>query len=95
MKLNPEVFYPSPKVTSAVVQIEALKLPKYDANLSDLEKVVAMAFNQRRKMLRSSLKSLTPDIEKILTFLKIDPAARAENLTIEEFCLLARHLNVS
>ena len=95
MKLNPEVFYPSPKVTSAVVQIEALKLPKYDANLSDLEKVVAMAFNQRRKMLRSSLKSLTPDIEKILTDLKIDPAARAENLTIEEFCLLASHLNVS
>ena len=64
MKLNPEVFYPPPKVTSAVVQIEALKLPNFDANLSNLEKVVATAFNQRRKMLRSSLKSLTPNVKK-------------------------------
>ena len=95
MKLNPEVFYPSPKVTSAVVHIEALKSPNYDTKLSSLEKVVATAFNQRRKMLRSSLKSLTPNIEKILTDSKIDPARRAENLTIEEFCLLANHLRVN
>ena len=94
MKLNPEVFYPSPKVTSAVVQIEALKSPNYDANLNNLEKVVATAFNQRRKMLRSSLKSLTPNIQKTLKDLKIDPAARAENLTIEQFCLLANHISV-
>jgi 16S rRNA (adenine1518-N6/adenine1519-N6)-dimethyltransferase len=95
MKLNSEVFYPPPKVTSAVVQIEALQKPKYNTRLSNLEKVVAVAFNQRRKMLRSSLKSLTPDVEKILTDLKLDPTARAENLTIEEFCLLANHIKVS
>ena len=95
MKLNPEVFYPPPKVISAVVQIEALQTPKYNTCLSNLEKVVAAAFNQRRKMLRSSLKSLTPDVEKILTDLKLDPTARAENLTIEEFCLLANHIKVS
>ena len=95
MKLSPEVFYPSPKVISAVVQIEALKSPNYDANLSNLEKVVAIAFNQRRKMLRSSLRVLAPDIEKILKELKIDPVARAENLTIKEFCILANHLKIS
>jgi len=95
MKLNPEVFYPSPKVRSAVVHLEVLKSPVYDANLSNLEKVVAMAFNQRRKMLRSSLKSLTPNIEKILTDLKMDPKVRAESLTIKEFCLLANHIKVS
>ena len=95
MKLKPEIFFPPPKVTSAVVQIEALKSPNYDADLSNLEKVVATAFNQRRKMLRSSLKSLTPNVEKILTDLEIDPAARAENLTIEEFCLLANYLRVN
>ena len=94
MKLNPEIFYPPPKVTSAVVQIEALKSPNYDANLSNLEKVVATAFNQRRKMLRSSLKNLEPNMEKILKHLKIDPAARAENLTVEEFCLIANYLKV-
>ena len=94
MKLNPEVFYPAPKVTSAVVQIEALTSPNYDADLGNLEKVVATAFNQRRKMLRSSLKSLAPNVEKILKDLNIDPAERAENLTVEEFCLLANHLMV-
>ena len=95
MKLNPEVFYPPPKVTSAVIQIEALQEPRFNTSLSNLEKVVATAFNQRRKMLRSSLKSLTPDVEKILTELELDPKDRAENLTIEEFCLLANHIKVS
>jgi 16S rRNA (adenine1518-N6/adenine1519-N6)-dimethyltransferase len=95
MKLNPEVFYPPPKVTSAVVQIEALQSPSYNTSLSNLEKVVAAAFNQRRKMLRSSLKSLIPDAEELLFNLKLDPTARAENLTIEEFCLLANHIKVS
>ena len=46
-------------------------------------------------MLRSSLKSLTPDVEEILINLKLDPTARAENLTIEEFCLLANHIKES
>ena len=95
MKLNPEVFYPPPKVTSAVVQIEALQKPSYNTSLGPLEKVVAAAFNQRRKMLRSSLKGLTPDIEQLLFNLKLDPTARAENLTIEEFCLLANHIKAS
>ena len=45
-------------------------------------------------MLRSSLKSLAPNVEKILKDLNIDPAERAENLTVEEFCLLANHLMV-
>ena len=94
MKLNPEVFYPPPKVTSAVVHIEALKSPKFEANLTSLEKVVAMAFNQRRKMLRSSLKKLSPNIEKILTDLNIDPAERAENLSIEEYCLITNNLEI-
>jgi 16S rRNA (adenine1518-N6/adenine1519-N6)-dimethyltransferase len=95
MRLNAEVFYPPPKVTSAVVQIEALQSPSYNTSLSNLEKVVAAAFNQRRKMLRSSLKSLNPNIEELLFNLKLDPTARAENLTIEEFCLLANHIKVS
>ena len=95
MKINPEVFYPHPKVTSAVVQLEALESPKYSTNLLDLEKVIAKAFSQRRKMLRSSLKNLAPNLERILADLRIDPSARAENLTIEEFCLLANHLKIS
>ena len=95
MKLNPEVFFPPPKVTSAVVQLEAVAQPKYKSNLDDLEIVVATAFNQRRKMLRSSLKKITPDIETILKDIDIDPSLRAEDLTIEKFCLIANKLNLT
>ena len=95
MKLNPEVFFPTPKVTSAVVQLEALTEPKYKSNLDDLEIVVATAFNQRRKMLRSSLKKITPDIETILKDIGIDSSLRAEDLTIEQFCLIANKLNLT
>ena len=93
MKLNPEVFFPPPKVTSAVVKLEALAVPKYKSKLDGLERVVATAFNQRRKMLRSSLKKLTPDIETLLENIDIDPSLRAEDLTIEQFCLISNKLN--
>ena len=53
-----------------------------------MEMVTAKAFGQRRKMLRSSLKSLNIN----LLPLGIDPKARAENLTLEEYCLLAESL---
>ena len=89
------MFFPPPKVTSAVVQLEALAEPKYKSNLHDLEIVVATAFNQRRKMLRSSLKKITPDIETILKDIDIDPSLRAEDLTIEKFCLIANKLNLT
>ena len=95
MKLNPEVFFPPPKVMSPVVQLEALAVPKYKSKLDGLEIVVATAFNQRRKMLRTSLKKIIPDIETILKNIDIDPSLRAENLTIEQFCLLSNKLNLN
>ncbi len=95
LKLNPEVFFPPPKVTSAVVQLEALAEPRYKSSLDGLEKVVATAFNQRRKMLRTSLKKITPDITAKLKEIDIDPSSRAEDLTIEQFCLISNKLNLS
>ena len=95
MKLNPEVFFPPPKVTSAVVQLEALAEPKYKSKLDGLQLVVATAFSQRRKMLRSSLKKIKPDIETILKNIDIDPSLRAEDLTIEQFCLISNKLNLT
>ncbi len=76
------------------VNVYSYRQPKYKSNLDDLEIVVATAFNQRRKMLRSSLKKITPDIETILKDIDVDPSLRAEDLTIEKFCLIANKLNL-
>ena len=93
MELPPEAFTPAPKVHSAVVHFTALPEPRYPANPKTLERVVAAAFNQRRKMLRASLKGQHPNIQNIMQTVGIDPTKRAENLSLEEFCALARQLD--
>ena len=92
MELPPEAFTPPPKVHSAVVHLEALAAPRFPAPAGLLSSTVAMAFNQRRKMLRSSLKSAAPDIEKALRDAGLEPTARAEEISLEGFCALARRL---
>ncbi|MCY0094496.1 16S rRNA (adenine(1518)-N(6)/adenine(1519)-N(6))-dimethyltransferase RsmA [Hoeflea ulvae] len=85
----PEAFTPPPKVTSSVVQLEPLAkhLP---CQLDKLERVTQAAFGQRRKMLRQSLKPLGG--EALLDKVGIDASRRAETLSVEEFCALARAL---
>ncbi|WP_282062058.1 16S rRNA (adenine(1518)-N(6)/adenine(1519)-N(6))-dimethyltransferase RsmA [Roseobacter litoralis] len=90
MQLPPEAFTPPPKVSSSVVHITALLAPRYPADANVLSKVVAMAFNQRRKMLRAALKGLGPDIEDRLQAAGIKPTERAERVSLEGFCALAR-----
>jgi 16S rRNA (adenine1518-N6/adenine1519-N6)-dimethyltransferase len=90
MTLPPEAFTPAPKVHSAVVQLTALPGPRFPCDFRILQRVTAMAFNQRRKMLRSSLKGLRPNIETVLETVSIPPTARAEEIGLEQFCALAR-----
>jgi len=92
MELPPEAFTPPPKVHSAVVHLEALAEPRFPAPAGLLSSTVAMAFNQRRKMLRSSLKSAAPDIETALRDAGLEPTARAEEISLDGFCALARRL---
>ena len=92
MELPPEAFTPAPKVRSAVVHLKALDAPRYPADSDTLKNVVARAFNQRRKMLRASLKGLAPDIEDRLTAVGLSPTDRAENVDLERFCAMARAL---
>lgn len=92
MELPPEAFTPPPKVHSAVVHFDALPEPRFPAPAGLLTSTVAMAFNQRRKMLRSSLKSASPNIENVLRDAGIKPTARAEEISLEGFCALARGL---
>jgi 16S rRNA (adenine1518-N6/adenine1519-N6)-dimethyltransferase len=90
MTLPPEAFSPPPKVHSAVVHLTALPEPRFPAQPHLLERVVAKAFNQRRKMLRAALKGLAPDIEDRLLAAGIKPTERAEQVPLEAFCALAR-----
>ncbi len=90
MTLPPEAFTPAPKVHSAVVHLTALPEPRFPCDFAVLQRVTAMAFNQRRKMLRSSLKGLCPDVEAVLESVAIPPTARAEEIGLEQFCALAR-----
>ncbi|MCB1408540.1 MAG: 16S rRNA (adenine(1518)-N(6)/adenine(1519)-N(6))-dimethyltransferase RsmA [Rhodobacter sp.] len=93
LTLPPSAFTPPPKIDSAVVHLTALPQPRYPAPAKLLERVVAAAFNQRRKMLRAALKSLDPQIEGRLDRLGIAPTARAEEIGLEQFCALARDLD--
>ena len=88
--VSPRAFTPPPKITSSVVRIEPLAEPMAVAELRDLEKVTEAAFGQRRKMLRQSLKQLTPDAETLLNVAGVDPTARPEQLSVAEFASLAR-----
>ncbi len=54
-------------------------------SIEKLEKTCKVMFNYRRKKIKTNLKKMFPDIEKILTEIKIDPDARAESLSVEEF----------
>ncbi|QCO56711.1 16S rRNA (adenine(1518)-N(6)/adenine(1519)-N(6))-dimethyltransferase RsmA (plasmid) [Pseudorhodobacter turbinis] len=89
LTLPPEAFSPAPKVHSAVVHLTRLEAPRYPANGAMLSRITAMAFNQRRKMLRSSLKAMGPDIEARLEAVGIAPTARAEEISLEKFCALS------
>jgi len=86
----PRAFVPPPKVTSTVVQLTPRAEPLAPCRMQDLERVTAAAFGQRRKMLRGSLRALTPAPEGLLEAAGIDPTARAEELSVEQFCMLAR-----
>jgi 16S rRNA (adenine1518-N6/adenine1519-N6)-dimethyltransferase len=83
-------FTPPPKVTSTVVQLVPRPSPLAPADPAVLQRVTAAAFGQRRKMVRTSLKSLPVDSAVLLAEAGIDGTARAETLTIENFCALAR-----
>ena len=87
--LPKKAFIPPPKVISTVIELKPRPNPLAKAQFESLEAVTAAAFGQRRKMLRSSLKSLHINPAKA----GIDPTRRAEELMPEEFCALARLIN--
>jgi len=88
--LPAEAFVPPPKVASSVVRLTPRAEPLAPAEMATLERVTAAAFGQRRKMVRSSLKTLRGDTAALLGAAGIEPTARAEDLPVEAFCAIAR-----
>ena len=86
----PRAFVPPPTVTSSVVHVVPRLEPLAPAAKPALERVTAAAFGQRRKMLRTSLKKLGMPIRPLLEQAGVAATARAEELTVAEFCSLAR-----
>ncbi|MDP2122959.1 MAG: 16S rRNA (adenine(1518)-N(6)/adenine(1519)-N(6))-dimethyltransferase RsmA [Parvibaculum sp.] len=83
-------FTPPPSVTSSIVELVPRDTPLAPADPRALETVVAAAFGQRRKMLRASLRSLGRDPASMIEAAGVLPTQRAEELTVEQFCALAR-----
>ena len=85
-------FTPPPKVESTLVHFEALKEPKFPAEVEVLEFVVSKAFNQRRKMLRGALKGYFQNVEEGLVSIGVLPTKRAEDITVQEYCAMSQIL---
>jgi 16S rRNA (adenine1518-N6/adenine1519-N6)-dimethyltransferase len=92
MNVEPEAFIPPPKVRSAVIRMQRNTVDRLPCDETLFFRVVKTAFNQRRKMLRSSLKAWGNNIEDQLLSAGIQPTQRAEEISLEGFCALARAL---
>lgn len=88
--LPARAFTPPPKVASAVVHFDVYPEPPHPADWEAMETVVAAAFGQRRKMLRSALRTLPVPAGELLARAGIAPDARAETLDVAAFATLAR-----
>jgi len=91
MSINRSAFVPPPKVTSAVVHIFPIDSPQ-GVDPGVMQRLTEAAFGQRRKMLRSSLKTF-PGATEAAESLEIDLQRRAETLSVDEFITLARALS--
>jgi 16S rRNA (adenine1518-N6/adenine1519-N6)-dimethyltransferase len=84
----PSAFVPPPKITSSVVHLTPRAAP-LPCRVGAIEAVTRAAFGQRRKMLRQSLKSLTPDPGRIIVAAGLDETVRAEDVPVDGYVALA------
>jgi 16S rRNA (adenine1518-N6/adenine1519-N6)-dimethyltransferase len=84
----PEAFTPAPRVDSSIVRLTPHECPPVDIeDLAAFGQLLSRVFSMRRKTLRNSLRGLL-DISQIES-LGIDPGARPETLTLEQFADLS------
>jgi 16S rRNA (adenine1518-N6/adenine1519-N6)-dimethyltransferase len=89
--VSAQAFYPPPQVESSMVSLKPYRIYPYQAdNYLLFEKIVKLAFGQRRKTLRNSLKELISD--NVWAHLPIHSDLRAENLSVKDFVVLSNAL---
>lgn len=89
--LNPNCFVPAPKIWSSVLLFTPQENIPSTEELAKLEKITEAAFGQRRKMIRQSLKGFA-NLEKACEFAGVALTDRAENITPEQYLILAKNL---
>ena len=90
--MPPSAFVPPPKIPSSVVHLTPREAP-LPCRIGALEAVTRAAFGQRRKMLRQSLKSITPDPSALIKAAGLEETIRAENIPVEGYVALANALD--
>ena len=91
LEVPPSAFTPPPKVDSAVVRlVPHATMPHPAKDVRVLSRITTEAFNQRRKTIRNSLGNLFS--VEVLTGMGIDPAMRAENISVAQYCQMANYL---
>jgi len=91
-RVPPSVFWPRPKVESVVVRLIRRDRPAVAVADERLWRVVDAGFAERRKTMRNAVRRLGPDpdrADELLRAAGIDPSARAETLSIQDFARLA------
>lgn len=91
MDIDPDAFYPPPKVVSSVITLTPKPSP-FPVDKKQLETLTKCGFQHRRKTLRSNLKKMIPNIDTVFESLHIAPMARAEELSVEQWCHLAQRV---
>ena len=89
------VFWPAPNVDSGLVAWEHRDPPQVSVSRQEVFAVVDAAFAQRRKTLRSTLKAMAGSAvaaEAALAHAGVDPMARGESLTVDDFARIAEGL---
>ncbi|ABK89455.1 16S rRNA (adenine(1518)-N(6)/adenine(1519)-N(6))-dimethyltransferase RsmA [Francisella tularensis subsp. novicida] len=93
LKIPPEVFYPQPKVDSAILRLKPKNSKELLKNYNFFEEIVKQSFAQRRKTLHNNLKSILKERKIDPSTLPVDTNLRAENLSVGDFVSLANFLS--
>lgn len=91
--LKPEIFYPPPKVTSSVVSLYPKEIQVSEEISQAVQLICKIVFNQRRKMLRATMKQVHPDLAGLIHKTDISLTQRPEELTVDQFVQIAKNYN--